>query len=170
MDKGDFLCSAQSRGGLMVAYSSSYGMEGQCWALIFGDWTGVKGTVWSFVRAFVGLDFWEELYARGWWAWNRLPRADRDQEGQRSGVVFDFFFFFFWVVLRGARSYPQWSLWVPPNSQYTIILTVWISKSVFHQSTSGFDCKFSEINSQCSQRGKKSKPDKIVWSIRGTLP
>ena len=59
------------RGGLMAAAAPSQGAEGQRAGLLFVAVTGPEGTAWRdtlYIR--------KKLFTRGWWAWNRLFRAE----------------------------------------------------------------------------------------------
>ena len=52
--------------------------------------------------------------------WSRFQAAGVQGEfGQHSDIEF-------WVVLCGARSWTRWSLWVPSNLEYSVILLLFI--------------------------------------------
>ena len=57
------------------SYSSSQGVEGQCLALFSGDSVMAQGNSIELHQRKDGLGVRERFFTRGWWAWNRLPRA-----------------------------------------------------------------------------------------------
>ena len=69
----------QSRGGwgktwwwLQLLMS---GKEGQCWALLSDDSDRARGNGKELNYGKVRLRVRKRLFARGWWAWNKLPRT-----------------------------------------------------------------------------------------------
>ena len=59
----------------MAAYSSSQGVEGHCQALLSGDNSRSPGNGMELHQGKDRLGVRKRFFTRGWWAWNRLPRA-----------------------------------------------------------------------------------------------
>ena len=112
------------------------GAEGQHWALLSVSATGPEGTAWSCVGAGGRLGVRDRVCTRGQWVWSGLPRAvvvalswlscwsSRSVWTIPSDIEFGF-----WVVLCGARNW-TWSLWVPYNSGYSMILCLLIDNKI----------------------------------------
>ena len=123
------------RGGLPAAYSSSQGAEGQHWVLFSGDSNRIRGNGMELCQ---GRGRWGIGYTRGWRTKNRLRRAvvtvPSCQSLSSIWTTFSDIGFEFRVFLCGARGWIQWSVWVPSNPKYSVILnSLSITKAKFRK-------------------------------------
>ena len=94
----------------------------------------VQGLV---IQGWFRLDIRERLCPRVQWAWNRLPRAMgtilscwRMGCSRDAWTLFSDNGFGFWMVSCAAKSWSQWTLWVPSNLGYFMLLWLFISYGV----------------------------------------
>jgi len=94
------------------------GVEGQV-PISSGDRNRTQGKGMEMRPGRVRLGIRKRFFTRRWWAWNRLPRAVvLALSFQRSRIIWTTpsdTGLEFWAVLRGARSWNWWSLWISSN-------------------------------------------------------